>query len=221
MLIKNSVTKNSIWIISCRVIQSILGIVVAMLTARYLGPSNYGLVNYAASIVAFLVPLMQLGLNAIIVQEIINNKTKEGEVLGTTLVLSQISAVFCVISVFLFSLIANAGEQQTIIVCCLFSIVLFFQGIEMIEYWFQAKLMSKYVSLTMLGSFLIVSAYKIFLLVSGKSVYWFAVSNSIDFAIIATILIIIYKIKGNQKLSFSIITAKRLLSRSKYFIFVF
>ena len=71
-MIKNRVVSNAAWIIVCRVIQSLLSLVIGMLTARYLGPAKYGLINYAASLTAFFLPFMQLGLNSILVQEIIN-----------------------------------------------------------------------------------------------------------------------------------------------------
>lgn len=217
-MIKNKVAKNSMWIISCKMAQSILAVIINMLTARYLGPSNYGLINYAASVVAFVIPIMQLGLNAILVQEIVDNPDREGETLGTSLVMSQISAFACVIGVFLFSVVANAGETETIIVCCLYSLILIFHGLEMTQYWFQAKLLSKYVSLTMLASYVVVSVYKVYLLATAKSIYWFAISNAIDYAIIALVLLVIYKKLGNQKLSFSFSTARRLFGKGKYYI---
>ena len=45
-----------------------------------------------------------------------------------------------------FAGIANRGEKETVIVCVLYSISLLFQATEMLQYWFQAKLMSKYVA---------------------------------------------------------------------------
>lgn len=217
-IINNKAVKNSIWIIFCKIVQSILGVVVTMLTARFFGPSNYGVLNYAASVVAFAIPIMQLGLNAILVQEIVNDTKKEGEILGSTLLLTQTSALICIIGIFIFTSIVNHSEVLTIKVCVLYSILLLFQGLEMIQYWFQAKLLSKYVSLTMLGTYVFVSAYKIFLLATNKSIYWFAVSNAIDYAIISFTLIIIYRKLGGQKLSFSFYRAKKLLSISKHYI---
>ena len=46
--------KNASWIIGCKLAKAVLTLIVTMLTARYLGPSNYGLINYAASIVTFV-----------------------------------------------------------------------------------------------------------------------------------------------------------------------
>ena len=50
----------------------------SMLSARYLGPSNFGLINYAVSVVAFAVPIMQLGLPNILVQEMVEANDSEG-----------------------------------------------------------------------------------------------------------------------------------------------
>lgn len=215
---KNKIIRNASWIIICRIAQSVLTLVIGMLTARYLGPSNYGLINYASSIVSFVTPIMYLGLNSILVQEIIQNPNQEGEILGTSIVMSLGSAVLCIIGVVSFALVANAGETETLIVCALYSILLIFQAVDLVQYWFQAKLMSKYTSITMLCAYLVVSIYKIFLLATGKNIYWFALSNVIDYAIIAISLLIIYKKYGGSKFFFSLQTGKRLISRSKYYI---
>ena len=75
----NNVAKNATWIIACKMIQAIVALVINILTARYLGPEKYGLITYATSLVAFVVPLMQLGFSDTLVQEIINNPQKEGD----------------------------------------------------------------------------------------------------------------------------------------------
>ena len=71
-MFKNKTVQNAKWIIGCKIVQSLLQLVVGMLSARYLGPSNYGLISYAASVVAFMVPVMQLGMSATLVQEYLN-----------------------------------------------------------------------------------------------------------------------------------------------------
>lgn len=215
---KNRVFKNATWIISIQIIKSLLGMVISMLTARFLGPSKFGLINYAASIVAFVTPIMYLGLNAVLVQEIINFPEKEGQTLGTAILMSLTSAFFCIVGIVAFTSIANRGERDTIIVCALYSILLIFQSIEISIYWFQAKLQSKYSSLVALLAYIIVSVYKIYLLITNKDIYWFAVSNALDYMIIAGLLLIIYRKLGGQRLSFSLKTAKRMFSRSKYYI---
>lgn len=217
-MFKNKVAKNALWIIGCRVVQAFLALVVNLLTARYLGPSNYGLISYAASLVAFVLPVMQLGINNTLVSEIIADPEKEGETIGTSIVLTSLSAIACIIAIAGFVSISNKGEKDTLIVCVLYSLLLIAQSCELIQYWFQAKLLSKYTSLTVLGVFVVVSAYKIYLLFTQKSVYWFAVSHAIDYILIAIFLMIIYKKLGGQRFRFSLQTAKKIFSSSKHYI---
>lgn len=215
---QKQVFNNAKWIIACKIAQSLVQLIVGMLCARYLGPSNYGLINYAASIVAFALPIMRLGFDSTLVREMIENPEKEGEIIGTSLIMNIISAVVCILGVFTFASISNFGESETIIVCVLYSISLLFAALEMIQYWFQYKLISKYSSIVMLIAYVVVSAYRIYLLASSKSVYWFALTNSLDFGIIGISLIVIYLKKGTQGFSFSYKTGKMLISRSKHYI---
>ena len=214
----NNVAKNATWIIACKMIQAIVALVINILTARYLGPEKYGLITYATSLVAFVVPLMQLGFSDTLVQEIINNPQKEGELLGTAVLFSAISSICCIIGITVFSFVANPNEPSTIIVCALYSILLIFQAFDLIQYWFQAKLMSKYTSIISLGAYLVVAVYQLLLLVLAKGVYWFAISNTINYAIIAVGSVSLYKKKGTQPLSFSKKLGKDMFSRSKHYI---
>ena len=212
------VFKNASWIIVCRVVQSFVAFLISMFSARYLGPSNYGLLSYASSVVAFVVPLAQLGLNNVLVEEIIAHPEHEGKTLGTSLLMSMVSAVFCFVGCVTFVSIANVGERDALVVCALHGISLIFQASEMIQYWYQAKLLSKYTAITSLAAYFVVSLYKMYLLIAGKSVYWFAISYAFDYMLISVVLLLIYKKLGGQKLSFSFPLCKRIFARSRYYI---
>lgn len=214
----NRVAKNAVWIIAGKVAQSVLALIINMLTARYLGPSNFGLITYASSLVAFVLPIMQLGFSNVLVQEIVNKPEREGKVLGTAIFLSLLSSICCIIGVTSFAFAVNPDETETIVVCLLYSFILIFQAIDHIEFWYQAKLLSKYSSIISLISYVAVSAYKVFLLVTAKSVYWFALSNALDYAFISIGGVILYRKLGGQRLSFSISIGKQMFSKSKHYI---
>lgn len=213
-----NIVGNALWIIGCRIVQSVLALVVSMLTARYLGPSDFGAINYAASLVAFLVPLTNLGINNILVYELVKCPEEEGQILGTSIILTIVSSVFCIAGLIIFVSIANRGEKETLIVCTLYSLVLTAQSIDLIRYWFQAKLLSKYSSVSTLIAYMIVAIYKIWLLITGKTVYWFAIANALDYILIAVLLYVIYKRKKGQRFRFSIKIASRLLKQSWHYI---
>ena len=212
------IINNTIWIVGCKVFRALLGMLVTMLSARYLGPSGYGLISYAASIVTFVVPVMQLGLNSTLVQELVNDPDHEGRIMGTSIVMSLVSGVGCIVGVIAFSMLTNPGEPVTTVVCGLYSIQLVFQALEQIQYWFHAKLLSKYVSVTMLIAYGVTSGYKILLLALGSSVYWFALAQALDFLLISGILLVIYRRKGSGRLTFSWELFRKMFARSKYYI---
>lgn len=215
----NKVAKNAVWIIGGKVAQSVLALIINMLTARYLGPSNFGLITYASSLVAFVLPIMQLGFSNVLVQEIVNKPDDEGEILGTAMFLSLMSSIFCIIGVTSFAFVVNPEESETIIVCLLYSLILLFQALDHIEYWYQAKLLSKYTSTVSLVAYLTVAVYKIYLLVASKDVYWFALSNALDYALISIGGIVLYRKLGGRKLRFSWKRGKDMFARSKHYIF--
>ena len=214
----NRVVKNASWIVGCKIVQSALTFLIGMFTARYLGPSSYGLISYAASVVAFALPVMQLGFNSTLVQEFIEKPDKEGQVMGTCLTLNVLSAVVSIIGVTTFAYVANPDEKETVIVCFLYSLTLLFQTMEMIQYWFQAKLLSKYPSIASLVAYILVSVYKIYILASSKNIRWFALSHVVEMFIIAVLLVILFKKVSKLKLSFSFSLGKQMFSRSKHYI---
>ena len=49
----NKEVKNASWLIYGKLAQMILSFFVSILTARYLGPSNYGTISYVSAYIAF------------------------------------------------------------------------------------------------------------------------------------------------------------------------
>lgn len=215
---ENKVVNNAKWIVICKIVQSLIQLLIGMISARYLGPSNYGLINYAASLVGFAAPIMQLGLSSTLVQEYVERQKDEGAIAGTSLGLNLISGMACMIGVTCFAAVANQGEKITVAVCGLYSISLLFQATEMLQYWFQARLLSKHSSLAMLAGHVAMSVYKVFLLISGRSVHWFALAHTVEYSIASLLFIIAYKRLGGGQLSFSLRLAREMLKRSKHYI---
>ncbi len=214
----NKIVKNAGWIIGCKLCKAVLVLITTMLISRHLGVANYGLLSYAAGLVAFVTPLMKLGIDNVLVHSYVTEPEAEGEIMGTTMVLNLISSVLCIIGVTAFAFLVNGNEQDTVLVCFLYSLMLIFQAMEMIYYWFHAKMLAKYSAIAMLVAYVIVAVAQWILVLLKANVYLFALSHSIDFLIIAVILFVAYKKKGGQKLSFSFRRSKTLLSVGRYYI---
>lgn len=214
----NRMLNNASWIVGCKIIQSLISFLIGTITARYLGPSNFGLINYAASLVAFVTPIMQLGFNETLVQEFIQEPEKSGKILGTSLVMNILAAIASIIGVCSFAIAVNEDNGVTIWVCFLYSLTLLFQATEMSVYWFQSQLLSKYTSVTSLIAHFIGAGYKTYLLISGKSVVWFALTHVIEACFISLALLILFRKYSKQRLSFSLKFGKELLLKSRHYI---
>ncbi|BFL35729.1 flippase [Holdemania massiliensis] len=214
----NRFISNTAWIISGQIIQMLISFVISMLTARYLGPTNYGVLNYSASYLSFASALCTLGLNNIIINELIKNPTKQGNILGTSILLRLLSSVISLFSVTLIIAITNSFDKTIIFVAMLQSLSLMFESADVLNYWFQSKLFSKYVSIAKISACLIVSLYKIYILVNAKSIFWFAFSASFEMICYIIILIIIYCRNAGPRFHISKDEGRILINKSKHFI---
>lgn len=217
-LLSSKVTRNASWIIAGRVYHMLLAFFVGLLTARYLGPSNFGLINYAATYTSFFASFCTLGINSVIVKNFVDHPDEEGETIGSAIILRTISSVLSVIMIMGITLFADRGETTTHIVVFLCAIGVLFQVMDTLNYWFQSRLESKYAAYSTIISYTVVSAYKVWLLATGKSVEWFAVSTSVDYLVVAIVLLAVYKKKNGPKFAFSWRKAKELLGSSYHFI---
>ncbi len=95
----NKEINNASWMIFGKIIQMILAFFVSIITARFLGPSNYGIINYASAYVAFFTTLCTLGLDSIIVKDLIQKPEEQGTAIGTSIFLRGISSSISIILV--------------------------------------------------------------------------------------------------------------------------
>lgn len=218
LLIGNKEVRNAVWIIACRIARMGVGFLLSIATARFLGPSNFGLINYGSAYVAFFSAVCTLGLHSVIVKNFVDYGDKQGEILGTAVLLRVAASILSVMLITTIVSVVDAGESRTItvVICC--GLGLIFQSFDTFDYWFQARYESKVSSLASLVAYIVTSIYKIVLLILGKSVVWFACSIMVDYICIAILLYIVYKRKNGPRLTFSLDRAKTMLGKSYHYI---
>lgn len=214
----NKEAKNAGWLIGGRVAQMILSFFVSILTARYLGPGNYGIISYVNAYVAFFTSLCTLGLNSVIIKDFVDKPEEQGEAIGTSLALRFVSSFFSALMILCIVRVVDRNEPKTIVIAILCSISLVFQVLDTFNYWFQSRYASKVTSIATFVAYAATSLYRIVLLIFQKDVQWFAFATSIDYIVLGTILFCAYKKYNGPKLSVSLEKAKSLLGRSYHYI---
>ena len=210
--IRNKYVANAGWILAGRSFQVVLSVVVSVLIARYLGPSNYGVINYVASYVAFFSSLTTLGLSSVIVKYFVSKKDEQGVYVGTAIGMRLISSVLSMVLLQGLMAVIEPGDRTIQVITILQSIVLIFSSFDIITFWYQSRLESKYVALITTVTRVVAILYKVAILILNKSVAWFAFSSTLDYVLIAIALYFAYRRSGGQKMRFSLRAAKELLS---------
>ena len=214
----NKEIKNAWWLIAGRITQMIVSLFISIITARYLGPNNYGIINYGTAYVTFFMSFCTLGINSIIIKDFVDHPKEQGKTIGTTLLLRIVSSSISILMIICSVSIIDKNEPLTISVTVLCAMGLVFQVFDTINYWFQSLYLSKITSMATLLAYLITSIYKIILFLLNKDIRWFAFASSIDYIFLALFLYIVYKKYHGPKLSFSWEKGKYLLSKSYHYI---
>lgn len=217
-ILRNKSFRNAGWLIAGKIVEKCIAFVVGILSLRYLGPSNYGLISYAGAYTAFFMAFCTLGINSVIVKELIDNKSSQGTVLGTAIGLKGISSFLSAIMIIAIVSVVDAGEKLTILVTALCCLGPLFNILETFNYWFQSRLQSRVTAIAAVTGYTITSAYRLYLMATGKSVAFFALATSVDYICVGVIQIIAYKLNHGEKLHFSRKYGKQLLKVSAPFI---
>lgn len=214
----NTFFSNTSWMMGERIFQMVISLLVGMLTARYLGPTNYGVISYVAALVAFATPICGLGLEGVLIKKFVERPGEEGKLIGTAIVMELCSAVVCSFVIVGFVAVTNVGDQVKVSVAMLESIYLLFKSADVIEYWYQSKLKSKYTSTIKMIGYTCMSIYRVVLLILGKSVEWFALATSLDMVVIAVLYYGIYRKHNKAPMRFNAEVGSKLLKESYHFI---
>jgi len=214
-MIKNKLLKNISWLFFDKIIRIFGSLFVGIWVARYLGPNDFGILNYALAYTGLFVLFVHLGLNQIIVREIVKKSKLTNYMLGTAFGLKLIGSVIAIISIY-FSLQFIETDSITKIIILILSIGFILQSVDVIDYFYQSQVLSKYVVIARNSAFILSSLLKVYLILQEYSVVYFAIAGVIDLVLAGLFLLLIYKRTGGQLLQwrFSKKIAIRLLKFS-------
>lgn len=210
--------RNALWIMAGRLVNKLLVFLVGVVTARYLGPGNYGLINYAAAYLTFFAALCNLGIQSVIVKDFVDQPQEAGKAIGSTLVLRAASGLLSAVVMVGIVSVADREEPLTVLVAAVSSVSLVFRAGDTLKQWFHARLQSRYAAMATVLSYAVASVYKIVLLVRGMEVLWFALASTVEFLALCLFLLLAYRKQGGPKLEFSRKKAGQLLRLSSGFI---
>jgi O-antigen/teichoic acid export membrane protein len=182
---------NTSWLMGERILRMVVALFVGVYVARYLGPAQFGLLSYANSFVGLFVALATLGLDGIVVRELVKTPERRDELLGTAFWLKIGGAIlmwFAIIAA--VPLTSNDVQTNSLIAIIAFAAI--FQAFNVIDFNYQAEVKSKYVVHAQLVQLVISSVAKLILIFIQAPLLWFAWVYCLDALVLAVGLVVMY-----------------------------
>lgn len=192
----SKIATNILWLLFDKGLRMGSGLVIGIWIARYLGPEQFGKLNYGQAFIAIFSAFVSLGLDTTLVKEIVSGEHEKHKLLGTGFLLRLSGAIvaLAVVIASSFALEYAADPQSfTIIVILGFSLV--FQSVDVVDLYLQAHLKSK-ISVILKNTALVLSSlFKVYLLLNYYPVSYFAFAILLDIGL-AALFLLGYAYKG-------------------------
>ena len=207
--------KNTSWLFGERILRMVVALFVGVYVARYLGPKQYGLLSYAMAFVGLFSAFASLGLDGIVIRELVKTPEKRDELLGTAFWLKIIGAIIMGGAILIGVQFTN-NDGFTNLLIAIIAGGFIFQAFNVIDFDFQAAVQSKYVVQAQVTQMVISSIAKLTLIWISAPLLWFAIVSLSDAVVLSVGLVWNY-LRKVDKISLwkpRIATAKSLLKDS-------
>lgn len=207
---------NTSWMLGEKILRMFVGLFVGIWVARYLGPEQFGLLSYAQSFVFLFTAIATLGMDGIVVRELVKDETRRKELLGTAFGLKFIGAIL-ILPVLWLAVQLTSNDTYTNLLVFIIASATIFQSFNVIDFYYQAKVKSKYVALANTLALGVSSVIKIILILTEAPLMAFAAMVTFDAFVLSLGLVFFYKVSSGHRLfswKFRVSTAKRLLKDS-------
>jgi len=162
-----------VWLIAEKVARIFLGLGATVLMARYLGPEGFGTIEFALSFVLVFSAFVQLGLEKVVVREVVRKPEQVPQILGAALMLRLAGAMLLVVVTSSVAAIAEYGQDARMAIFVI-SAAYAAQSLYVFEYYFHARVRGRRASIAgMLGS-AISASIKVILILTNAPLLFFA-----------------------------------------------
>jgi O-antigen/teichoic acid export membrane protein len=199
-LLKSDLVKNSIWLFTDKGLKLILGLLVSVVVARFLGPNKMGEWNFAISYVSFFTVISFLGFDSILPREFVRNKAQSSQIISTTLIARTISSLIAMLIAVLGMGFWKGWGSPYVIYVFILSMGFLFQTADILDYYFQSILRSKYASISRAIVYILVSGYKLLMVYFEAPLVYFVASVTIELFLTGIGFIWFFRKKSGIKL---------------------
>lgn len=190
------IVDNIGWLFFDKVLRMGVGLLVGVWVARYLGPEQFGQYSFATAFVGMFGAIAGLGLQSIVVRDLVQNPQGKEETLGTAAALQFGGGLlaYALLMGTIFWLRPDDALAQVLV--AILGSMLLFKASEIAPSWFESQVLSKYTVWVQNGGFLVFAAIKVGLVLNSASLIaftWAAVGEGL---LVALLLLFTLRFNG-------------------------
>lgn len=183
--------------------------------ARHLAPADFGTLSYLIALVALPAALAAMGLDGLIVRELVSRRQEAGEILGTALGLRVGAGLFLYGGLLGFGW-WEVGPGPTLLMLAMVGFEVVLQGGTVFDLYFQARLANKWTVAAGTLATLLAAAVRVALILRDATVVAFAAAVMLEAILLAAGLAWFYRRqeRTRERWRFSRARARALLGES-------
>jgi PST family polysaccharide transporter len=188
---------NTGWLFLLRFLRIVFAFFVSVWLTRYLGPAQFGVLSYAFAFVALFAPVAKLGLDNVMVPEIVQNPSRKDEIVGTAFYLRLVAGILCMAVILVVIMLLQPGAPLTRALTAVIAFGSIFQAYDVIDVWFQARAELKYPVYAKSVALVLANVVKIVLIIVKAPLMAFAWVSTFEVIVGAAALIVAYRAVGS------------------------
>jgi PST family polysaccharide transporter len=211
-----AIFQNSLWLFLDKIVRMGVALIIGVWIARYLGPSKFGLLNYAIAFSSLFGIVATLGLDSIVVRELVRTPEERDFIIGSAFTLKLVGSFIAVTLSVVGAVLLAHKDILTIYIVGITSTSFLFQSFNVIDLYFQSKVQSRYTVYASNAAFLLMAAVKVILLLKAAPVVAFAWASLGEAVLTALFLFVAFRMNHFNMAAWkpNLQVARRLLSSS-------
>lgn len=190
------IVDNIGWLFFDKVLRMGVGLFVGVWTARYLGTEQFGLLNFALAFTGLFGAIATLGLQGIVVRDIVRDPEGAKVTLGTAAILQFIGGLVAYLLILVAIAYLRPDDALARTIVAILGSVMLLKASEIAVYWFESQVQSKYTVWVQNSAFLLFAVIKILLILREAPLIAFVWAMLAEAAVVALVLLVVLGMRG-------------------------
>jgi len=187
---------NIAWLSGESILRLVVGLFLGIWIARFLGPNAFGPYSYAMALVALFGVFSRLGVDEILVREIVRSHAARHELIGSAFAMKLAGGLAAFAAAVSCTVILRPAQPTVLALVAIIAAGLVAQSIDVIDLWFQSQLQSRRSVVARNIAFLTTSLLKIGFILAGAAVAAFAFAGLLELLLAGAGLVAAYRLSG-------------------------